>query len=127
MTTITDRIGALDWNALAGSLDERGFAVTPPLLDARGVRRRWPAAFDGDGFRSTVEMARHRFGDGRYRYFDHPLPDPIPALRSGFYEQLAPIANTGRSACAARSRRSPRRTASCSSAAAPRARSGRRR
>ena len=20
-------------------------------------------------------MARHRFGDGRYRYFDHPLPD----------------------------------------------------
>ena len=38
-------------------------------------------------------MARHRFGDGRYRYFDHPLPDPIPALRAGFYAHLAPIAN----------------------------------
>ena len=22
-------------------------------------------------------MARHRFGDGRYRYFEHPLPDTI--------------------------------------------------
>ena len=38
-------------------------------------------------------MARHRFGDGRYRYFDHPLPDPIAALRESFYGRLAPIAN----------------------------------
>jgi hypothetical protein len=38
-------------------------------------------------------MARHRFGDGRYRYFDHPLPDPIAALRASFYARLAPIAN----------------------------------
>ena len=38
-------------------------------------------------------MARHRFGDGRYRYFDHPLPDAIAALRTSFYERLAPIAN----------------------------------
>src|ERR1700694_4488846 len=38
-------------------------------------------------------MARHRFGDGRYRYFDRPLPDTIQALRTSFYRQLAPIAN----------------------------------
>ena len=38
-------------------------------------------------------MARHRFGDGRYRYFDHPLPDAIAALRGSFYRHLAPIAN----------------------------------
>jgi len=38
-------------------------------------------------------MARHRFGDDRYRYFDHPLPDTIAALRSSFYSHLAPIAN----------------------------------
>ena len=38
-------------------------------------------------------MARHRFGDGRYRYFDHPLPDPIGALRESFYRHLAPVAN----------------------------------
>jgi hypothetical protein len=49
--------------------------------------------FDDGRFRATVEMARHRFGDGRYRYFDHPLPEPIAALREGFYARLAPIAN----------------------------------
>ena len=38
-------------------------------------------------------MARHRFGDGRYRYFAHPLPEPIEAARVAFYEHLAPIAN----------------------------------
>jgi hypothetical protein len=49
--------------------------------------------FDGGRFRSTIDMARHRFGDGRYRYFDHPLPETIAALRSSFYRHLAPIAN----------------------------------
>lgn len=38
-------------------------------------------------------MARHRFGEGRYRYLDHPLPDTIVALRGAFYQHLAPIAN----------------------------------
>ena len=38
-------------------------------------------------------MARHRFGEGRYRYFDHPLPDTIAELRGAFYRHLAPIAN----------------------------------
>jgi hypothetical protein len=38
-------------------------------------------------------MARHQFGDGRYRYFDHPLPDAIAELRTSFYRHLAPIAN----------------------------------
>src|SRR5262249_51653560 len=29
----------------------------------------------------------------RYRYFDHPLPEPIAALREAFYARLAPVAN----------------------------------
>jgi hypothetical protein len=89
---LDDRIDALDWNALTTSLDDRGFAVTPPVLD-RGECRELAALFDGDGFRSTIDMARHRFGDGRYRYFDHPLPETIAALRSSFYAHLAPVAN----------------------------------
>jgi len=89
---LTDRIDALDWAALTASLDERGFAVTPPVLSA-GECRDLAALFDGDGFRSTIDMARHRFGDGRYRYFDHPLPDPIAAARAAFYAHLAPVAN----------------------------------
>jgi len=89
---LTDRIDNLDWAALTASLDERGFAVTSPVLSAEECREL-AALFDGDGFRSTIDMARHRFGDGRYRYFDHPLPDPIAAARAAFYAHLAPVAN----------------------------------
>lgn len=87
-----DRVDALDWAALHAQLDVRGFAVTPPLLtdaECAALAR----LFDEGRFRSTVEMARHRFGDGRYRYFDHPLPETIGALRTSFYAHLAPIAN----------------------------------
>jgi hypothetical protein len=89
---LNDRIDALDWPALTASLDERGFALTPPVLTAEECRDL-AALFDGDGFRSTIDMARHRFGDGRYRYFDHPLPEPIAAARAAFYAHLAPVAN----------------------------------
>ena len=82
----------LDWPALSDDLDANGFAVTAPLLDA-GECAALAALFDDGRFRSTVDMARHRFGDGRYRYFDHPLPDTIAALRAGFYAHLAPVAN----------------------------------
>jgi hypothetical protein len=85
-------LDTLDWDALREQLDTRGHAVTPPVLDADECTAL-ADLFDGGRFRSTVDMARHRFGDGRYRYFDHPLPDPIPALRAGFYAHLAPIAN----------------------------------
>jgi uncharacterized protein len=92
MTTITRRIDALDWDALREQLDTLGHGVTPPLLDGDECAAL-AGLFDEGRFRSTIEMARHRFGDGRYRYFDHPLPPAIGELRAGFYRHLAPIAN----------------------------------
>jgi uncharacterized protein len=89
---IAVRIGALDWDALGDQLDERGFAITEPVLEASQCESL-AALFDGDGFRSTVERARHRFGEGRYRYFSNPLPEAIQSAREAFYERLAPIAN----------------------------------
>jgi uncharacterized protein len=91
-TSLTDRVHELDWDALRAQLDGRGFAVTAPLLAADECEAL-AGLFDGGRFRSTVDMARHRFGDGRYRYFDHPLPDEIEALRTALYEHLAPVAN----------------------------------
>jgi len=90
--TVADRVHALGWAALRDELDTRGFAVTPTLLDAAECADL-ADLFDGGRFRSTIDMARHRFGDGRYRYFDHPLPEPIVELRGAFYEHLAPVAN----------------------------------
>ena len=90
--TVEQRVEALGWDGLRAQLDERGFAVTAPLLSAAECAAL-SDLFDGGRFRATVEMARHRFGDGRYRYFDHPLPDTIAALRTAFYRRLAPVAN----------------------------------
>jgi hypothetical protein len=89
---ISARVDALDWEEVAGRLDEYGHAVTPAILTPSECREL-AGLFESGRFRSTIEMARYRFGDGRYRYFDHPLPEPIAALRSSFYRHLAPIAN----------------------------------
>jgi uncharacterized protein len=91
-SSLAERVEALDWSELHGQLDDRGFALTTELLDAAECSAL-ADLFDGGRFRSTIDMARHRFGDGRYRYFDHPLPDQIQALRTSFYGRLAPIAN----------------------------------
>ena len=87
-----DRVDRLDWTRLRADLDRQGFAITEQVLDPSECERL-SGLFDGGNFRSTVDMARHRFGDGRYRYFDHPLPDTISSLRRSFYGHLAPIAN----------------------------------
>jgi hypothetical protein len=92
MTGIRERVDALDWKALREQLDSMGHAITVPLLDTTETEEL-ADLFDGGRFRSTIDMARHRFGDGRYRYFDHPLPATIADLRSSFYPHLAPIAN----------------------------------
>ena len=98
MTTILSerplagRVDDLDWDELGDRLDRDGFAVTEPLLGG-GECVELAGLFDGGRFRSTIDMARHRFGDGRYRYFDHPLPEAIAELRAGFYGHLAPVAN----------------------------------
>jgi hypothetical protein len=90
--SLADRVDQQSWDALSDQLDTRGFAVTTPLLSERECREL-ADLFDGGQFRSTVDMARYRFGDGRYRYFDHPLPAPIGELRGAFYRHLAPVAN----------------------------------
>jgi hypothetical protein len=90
--SVTARIGRLDWDELQRQFDDRGFAVTAPVLSEEECAEL-AGLFESDRFRSTIDMARHRFGDGRYRYFAHPLPDAIQAARVAFYERLAPIAN----------------------------------
>ncbi|AHG89085.1 Protein of unknown function DUF2086 [Gemmatirosa kalamazoonensis] len=92
-TSIAARVAALDWSALARDLDARGWAETPPLLSAAECDRL-AALFDDDArFRARVDMARHRFGEGRYKYFAEPLPAEVAALRQALYPPLAAVAN----------------------------------
>ena len=83
----------IDTSAVAGALDAEGHAIVRGLLSA-DESAEVIAMFDDDRrYRSTVDMARHGYGVGTYRYFAHPLPDLVGTLRSRLYEQLVPIAN----------------------------------
>jgi uncharacterized protein len=90
--SVADRIAGLDWPALTAALDEQGFTQTPPVYRA-GECRELAAAFDGGRFRSRVDMRRHRFGEGEYKYFDAPLPALIDEARHALYPPLAELAN----------------------------------
>jgi uncharacterized protein len=85
MTTVTE----LDWPAaLAGALDCTGHAVLHEA-DCRALAD----LYDRDElFRSTIDMARHRYGEGQYRYFAYPLPDLVADLRARFWPMLLPVA-----------------------------------
>lgn len=86
------RVAQQEWATLAGELDEYGHALTGPLLTP-GECRTLAGLYDADEhFRSTVEMARHRFGSGEYRYFTHDLPELVAELRAALYPALLPIA-----------------------------------
>src|SRR5262245_43550210 len=84
----------MDWDALAREIDVDGFAVTPePLLDPAACRELRDGFGDDRRYRSTIDMARFRFGEGCYRYFRYPLPPAVAALRHVTYAPLATIAN----------------------------------
>jgi hypothetical protein len=91
-TSVADRIEALDWTALTAALAADGFVQTPPVL-ASDERRELARSFEDGRFRSTIDMRRHRFGEGTYRYFDAPLPEVIDAARHTLYPPLAAVAS----------------------------------
>ncbi|RSS80392.1 hypothetical protein EF918_13800, partial [Streptomyces sp. WAC06614] len=86
------RVAAADWSAVAAELDAYGCAQTPPLLTPAECRELSALYEDTERFRTTVDMARHRFGAGQYRYFTHDLPEPVAALRAALYPHLLGIA-----------------------------------
>ena len=72
---------------------EVGYARLPALLtgeECASLRRLYG---EDRRFRSTVDMARHRFGVGEYRYFANPLPPIVRQLRLRAYSRLVPVAN----------------------------------
>jgi uncharacterized protein len=87
-----DRVDATDWNAVSAGLDSLGCALTGPLLttaEAADIAALYP---DDARFRYTVDMSRYRYGEGEYRYFAHPYPEALTALKHALYPRLLPIA-----------------------------------
>jgi hypothetical protein len=87
-----NRVEVADWPAITAELDSYGCSLIGPLLDpaeAAGIAALYP---DDSRFRSTVQMARYRFGKGEYRYFAEPLPAAVIELKRALYPKLLPIA-----------------------------------
>jgi uncharacterized protein len=92
VSSVERRVAAAAWPEIGEELDAYGCALTPPLLtadEAARIAALYPA---DERFRSTVDMARYRFGRGEYRYFERPYPAPIDELKHALYPRLLPIA-----------------------------------
>ncbi len=87
-----ERVAHCDWPALAAEMNEFGCALTRPVLTPAECRDIADLYDEAGLFRSTVDMARFRFGSGQYRYFDNPFPELVQQLREAFYPRLLPIA-----------------------------------
>lgn len=88
-----DRLRALDWPALEADLNGQGYAVTPSLFSADECAEL-AALYEREAlFRKTINMARHSYGEGEYRYFAEPVPEPVASLRESLYPPLAECAN----------------------------------
>ena len=92
MSVWQERVAATDWDAVRTELETVGGALTGPLVtpaEAAGLAAIYP---DATRFRSTIDMARYRFGEGQYRYFHRPYPEIVTELKYALYPRLLPIA-----------------------------------
>jgi hypothetical protein len=89
---VAGRVAGLDWTPIRQGLDDFGSSLTGPVLGPRECEAIAELYGDDRRFRSTIDMARYRFGRGQYRYFDRPLPKLVAELRTAFWPHLLPIA-----------------------------------
>ena len=87
-----ERVSATDWDSVRADLDAYGCGLTGPLLTADEAAQIAALYDDDSRFRSTVNMGRHRFGEGEYRYFAEPFPEAVTGLKRALYPRLLPIA-----------------------------------
>jgi hypothetical protein len=93
-SAVSRAVAELERDELARALDREGHAVTAgPILDPATARALCDGFEDDHRFRSTVDMGRHRYGRGTYRYYRHPLPPVVAALREATYPPLAAVAD----------------------------------
>jgi uncharacterized protein len=90
--TWPDRVDAVDWDGVRAELDRFGCGLTGPLLTSAEALAITELYIDDSRFRSTIDMARYRFGEGQYRYFREPFPAAVTELRQALYPRLLPIA-----------------------------------
>jgi uncharacterized protein len=114
---IASRVHELDWPALTAELHEHGFAITNRIYTPQ-ESRDLADLFDGDGFRSTIDMVRHRFGEDPTATSTIRSPTPSKALEPRSMSSSRQSPPPGARACRATTPPSPPPTRSSWSAAA---------
>jgi hypothetical protein len=87
-----ERASTTDWDSVRADLDAYGCGLTGPLLTPEEAEQIAALYDDDSRFRSTINMGRHRFGEGEYRYFAEPFPEAVTGLKRALYPRLLPIA-----------------------------------
>jgi hypothetical protein len=87
-----ERVDAADWPSVADDMNAFGCALLPQLLTPTEAAEIVALYDQPERFRSTIDMQRHQFGAGQYRYFKEPFPEPVDCLRQALYARLLPIA-----------------------------------
>ncbi|HEX7116023.1 MAG TPA: 2OG-Fe(II) oxygenase [Steroidobacter sp.] len=82
-----------DWRQVGEQVSEHGAAVLQGLIPAQSCKQIAALYDQTPLFRSHINMTRHGFGRGEYRYFAYPLPAWLATLRAELYARLVPIAN----------------------------------
>ncbi|MCP5163410.1 MAG: 2OG-Fe(II) oxygenase [Hahellaceae bacterium] len=90
---LLEKIAQTDWQAVSDSINDKGYALLPGFLSAAQCQSLIGRFDNTDEYRKTVVMARYRFGQGLYKYWDYPLPELVQTLRENLYPKLVPIAN----------------------------------
>jgi len=95
---VARRLRAVDWDGVERALWEMGCAPLPALLSAKECADLVALYDDEARFRKRIDMERHRFGVGEYKYFAAPLPPLVQSLRTDAYPPLVAVANRWREA-----------------------------
>ena len=93
MLLAAQRFERVNWAAVEWDIRQKGYSIIPRWLtkaECHTLRDLWP---NPDYFCPTVEMDRHHFGYGWYRYFHYPLPEFLRQFRHEMYPYVASIAN----------------------------------
>ncbi|HEY6250645.1 MAG TPA: 2OG-Fe(II) oxygenase [Candidatus Angelobacter sp.] len=86
-------VSALPWPTIRENLWTLGYARLGRLLQRAQCEELRSLYTKRDLFRSRIDMARFRFGQGEYQYFSYPLPPLVAELRRALYRPLAGTAN----------------------------------
>jgi hypothetical protein len=87
-----ERVVRADWERITAEVNAHGCALTPQLMTPDECEAVAKLYDDDRYFRSTIDMVRYRFGEGEYKYFRRPFPEPIEPLKQALYPRLLPIA-----------------------------------